>query len=128
MTSARPPRWPAPGRVISGCHRRQSAGRPGRQLPGRAWDQNAVFHVASPTAACLEDVCRRWLLALFGLPPDAGIGFVTGATMANFSALAAARHALLDRRGWDVEAQGLFGAPQIKVIVARKCTSACSRP
>jgi len=85
-----------------------------------AWDQNAVFHVASPAAACLEEVCRRWLLALFGLPPDAGIGFVTGATMANFSALAAARHALLDRRGWDVEAQGLFGAPQIKVIVGEE--------
>ena len=82
-----------------------------------AWDQNAVFHVASPSAACIEDVCRRWLVALFGLPPGAGIGFVTGATMANFSALAAARHALLGRLGWDVEARGLFGAPPITVIV-----------
>jgi len=82
-----------------------------------AWDQNAVFHIASPPAAFLEEVCRRWLVALFGLPPDAGIGFVTGATMANFSALAAARHALLERLGWDVEARGLFGAPPIKVIV-----------
>ena len=85
-----------------------------------AWDQNAVFQVASPATAYLEEVCRRWLAALFGLPPEAGIGFVTGATMANFSALAAARHALLDRRGWDVEAQGLFGAPQIKVIVGEE--------
>jgi glutamate/tyrosine decarboxylase-like PLP-dependent enzyme len=82
-----------------------------------AWDQNAVFHVASPTTAFLEDVCRRWLVALFGLPQAAGIGFVTGATMANFSALAAARHALLEQSGWDVEAHGLFGAPPIKVLV-----------
>jgi glutamate/tyrosine decarboxylase-like PLP-dependent enzyme len=82
-----------------------------------AWDQNAVFHVASPATAFLEEVCRRWLVALFGLPSGASIGFVTGATMANFSALAAARHALLGRLGWDVEARGLFGAPPITVIV-----------
>ena len=82
-----------------------------------AWDQNAVFHVASPAIAFVEEVCRRWLVALLGLPPGAGVGFVTGATMANFSALAAARHALLDRLGWDVEARGLFGAPPITVIV-----------
>jgi glutamate/tyrosine decarboxylase-like PLP-dependent enzyme len=82
-----------------------------------AWDQNAVFHVASPAIAFVEEVCRRWLVALLGLAPDAGIGFVTGATMANFSALAAARHALLGRLGWDVEARGLFGAPPITVIV-----------
>jgi glutamate/tyrosine decarboxylase-like PLP-dependent enzyme len=85
-----------------------------------AWDQNAVFHVASPTTAYLEEVCRRWLVELFGLPPEAGIGFVTGATMANFSALAAARHALLGRLGWDVEAQGLFRAPPITVIVGEE--------
>src|SRR5512143_616224 len=58
-----------------------------------AWDQNAGLKAASPTAAFLEEVCRHWLVGLFGLPPGAGIGFVTGATMANFSALAAARHA-----------------------------------
>jgi glutamate/tyrosine decarboxylase-like PLP-dependent enzyme len=85
-----------------------------------AWDQNAVFHVASPTTAYLEEVCRRWLVGLFGLPAEAGIGFVTGATMANFSALAAARHALLGRRGWDVEAAGLFGAPPITVLVGEE--------
>jgi glutamate/tyrosine decarboxylase-like PLP-dependent enzyme len=85
-----------------------------------AWDQNAVFQVASPTTVCLEAVCRRWLVALFGLPPDAGIGFVTGATMANFSALAAARHALFSRRGWDVEANGLFGAPPLTVVVGEE--------
>jgi glutamate/tyrosine decarboxylase-like PLP-dependent enzyme len=82
-----------------------------------AWDQNAAFRVMSPAVAVLEEVCRQWLVALFGLPPEAGIGFVTGATMANFSALAAARHALLGRSGWDVEARGLFGAPPIPVIV-----------
>ncbi len=85
-----------------------------------AWDQNAVFHVASPTAAVIEEVCRRWLIALLGLPEQAGIGFVTGATMANFSALAAARHALLDRLGWDVEARGLFGARPITVVVGKE--------
>ena len=82
-----------------------------------AWDQNAAFRVMSPAVAVLEEVCRQWLVALFGLPPEAGIGFVTGATMANFSALAAARHALLGRSGWDVEARGLFGAPPIPVVV-----------
>jgi glutamate/tyrosine decarboxylase-like PLP-dependent enzyme len=85
-----------------------------------AWDQNAVFQVASPTTACLEAVCRRWLVALFGLPPDVGIGFVTGATLANFSALAAARHALLSRLGWNVEAHGLFGAPPLTVVVGEE--------
>jgi len=85
-----------------------------------AWDQNAVFHVASPATAFIEEVCRRWLVARFGLPPGAGIGFVTGATMANFSALAAARHALLGRLGWDVEARGLFGAPPITVTVGEE--------
>ncbi|HSV94331.1 MAG TPA: pyridoxal-dependent decarboxylase [Desulfobacterales bacterium] len=82
-----------------------------------AWDQNSGLRVMSPAAAVLEEVCRQWLVALFGLPPEAGIGFVTGATMANFSALAAARHALLGRLGWDVEARGLFGAPPIPVVV-----------
>jgi len=82
-----------------------------------AWDQNAGLKAASPTAAFLEEVCRRWLVALFELPPGAGVGFVSGATMANFSALAAARHALLGRLGWDVEARGLFGAPPLTVAV-----------
>jgi glutamate/tyrosine decarboxylase-like PLP-dependent enzyme len=80
------------------------------------WDQNAA-RVLSPVAASLEDVCRKWLISLLGLPPEAGVGFVTGATMANFSGLAAARFALLAREGWDVGANGLFGAPPITVIV-----------
>jgi glutamate/tyrosine decarboxylase-like PLP-dependent enzyme len=73
--------------------------------------------VCSPTAAKLETVVLGWLLDALHLPATAGGGFVTGATMANFSGLAAARHALLQQTGWDVEAQGLFGAPSISVIV-----------
>ena len=65
-----------------------------------AWDQNAVFHVASPPTAFIEEVCRRWLVALFGFRRLRASVSSTGATMANFSALAAARHALLDRLGW----------------------------
>ncbi len=82
-----------------------------------AWDQNAGHVVLSPVAAALEETALGWLLDVLSLPPDAGGGFVTGATMANFSGLAAARHALLQRQGWDVEAQGLFGAPPVTVVV-----------
>ncbi len=82
-----------------------------------AWDQNAGMRVASPVAAALEDVSAGWLASLFGLPVGCGVGFVSGATMANFSGLAAARHALLRRCGWNVEARGLFGAPPITVLV-----------
>ena len=82
-----------------------------------AWDQNAGLRAASPIGARLEDVSRRWLLDALDLPREAAVGFVTGATMANFTALAAARHALLARHGWDVEAKGLFGAPEIRVVV-----------
>ena len=82
-----------------------------------AWDQNAGLVALSPIGAVLEEVALRWLVHLFGLPAGTGGAFVTGATMANFSALAAARHALLARAGWDVEAQGLFGAPPITVVV-----------
>jgi glutamate/tyrosine decarboxylase-like PLP-dependent enzyme len=82
-----------------------------------AWDQNAVLEVASPVASALEKVCRSWITELFGLPPEAEVGFVTSATMANFAGLASARHALLQAQGWDVEARGLFGAPPITVIV-----------
>lgn len=82
-----------------------------------AWDQNAVLEVTSPVGAALEKVCRGWLTSLLGLPSEAEVGFVTSATMANFTGLAAARHALLQSQGWDVEARGLFGAPPITVIV-----------
>lgn len=82
-----------------------------------AWDQNAGLNVMSPVAIALEEIALRWLLDALGLPPECGGAFVTGATMANFTALAAARHAVLQGAGWDVEAQGLFGAPPITVVV-----------
>lgn len=84
------------------------------------WDQNAGLEVASPVSSFLEDVCRKWLVEILDLPAETGIGFVTGATMANFTALASARHALLKRAGWNVEEDGLFGAPQINVIVGEE--------
>jgi glutamate/tyrosine decarboxylase-like PLP-dependent enzyme len=85
-----------------------------------AWDQNTGLHNSTPATAEIERIALRWLLDLFKLPPECGGAFVTGATMANFSALAAARHAVLERAGWDVEADGLFGAPPITVIVGEE--------
>jgi glutamate/tyrosine decarboxylase-like PLP-dependent enzyme len=82
-----------------------------------AWDQNAVMQVMSPVAAKLEEIVLEWMVDLLGLPSGSGAGFVTGTTMANFSALAAARTALLARAGWDIEEDGLFGAPPIRVVV-----------
>jgi glutamate/tyrosine decarboxylase-like PLP-dependent enzyme len=82
-----------------------------------AWDQNAAMQVMSPVAAKIEEIVMAWMVDLLGLPSGSGMGFVTGTTMANFSALAAARTALLKRAGWDVEEDGLFGAPPIRVVV-----------
>lgn len=82
-----------------------------------AWDQNAALYNVSPAPAALEQAALRWLLDLFGLPPDAAGAFVTGATVANFTALAAARNSVLRQAGWNVEADGLFGAPPITVVV-----------
>jgi glutamate/tyrosine decarboxylase-like PLP-dependent enzyme len=82
-----------------------------------AWDQNAALRVMSPAAAAFEDVAIEWVRDLLGLPAEGGGAVVTGATMANFSGLAAARHALLERAGWDVENEGLFGAPPLTVVV-----------
>ena len=83
-----------------------------------AWDQNAAFFVQSPAAVTLEAVALEWVRQLLQLPEGTGGAVVTGATMANFSALAAARHELLQRQGWDVESDGLFGAPEINVVVS----------
>ena len=85
-----------------------------------AWDQNGGLVVSSPINARLEEVALDWVKGLFQLPADSAGGFVTSATAANFCALAAARHALLERAGWDVEAQGLFGAPPITVVVGEE--------
>jgi glutamate/tyrosine decarboxylase-like PLP-dependent enzyme len=74
----------------------------------------------SPAAAVLEDVALGWLLELFGLPSDCGSALVTGAMSANFTGLAAARHALLSRTGWDVENDGLFRAPELTVVVGEE--------
>ena len=83
-----------------------------------AWDQNSGLFAATPVGAVLEEVAQKWLLDLLGLPAGSGISYVTGATMANFSALAAARDALLRKEGWDAGARGLFGAPEIQVVVS----------
>lgn len=82
-----------------------------------AWDQNACLHVMSPAAAAVERVAADWLVELFALPPETSVGFTTGATMANCTALAAARHAVLADVGWDVAERGLAGAPAIAIVV-----------
>ncbi|HEY0433176.1 MAG TPA: pyridoxal-dependent decarboxylase [Chitinophagaceae bacterium] len=81
------------------------------------WDQNAALAIQSPVAAKLEMVAAGWLIDLLGLHDDTGVGFVTGATMANFTALVSARQHLLTQFGWNAAADGLFGAPPITVIV-----------
>ena len=85
-----------------------------------AWDQNAAMKVMSPVATKVEEIVCDWTLDLLGLPRNAGIGFVTCTTMANFSGLAAARSALLHRVGWNVEEDGMFEAPPIRVVVGQE--------
>jgi glutamate/tyrosine decarboxylase-like PLP-dependent enzyme len=82
-----------------------------------AWDQNTGLYRSTPGTAYIEQVALRWLLEVLRLPPTCTGAFVTGASVANLCALAAARHRLLQRAGWNVEAQGLFGAPPITVMV-----------
>src|SRR5450755_2290483 len=81
------------------------------------WDQNTGLYVISPLTAVLEETAGRWLCELFGLPTESGVGFVTGTQMANLVGLACARHALLAKAGWDVEAKGLLGAPAMPIVV-----------
>jgi glutamate/tyrosine decarboxylase-like PLP-dependent enzyme len=81
-----------------------------------AWDQNGALFVMSPALGVIEDVVAGWLLETLDLPRGAGVGYVTGAHMANFTCLAAARHEVLRRVGWNVEAQGLQRAPRIRII------------
>ena len=85
-----------------------------------AWDQNTAFASATPATSRVEQVALRWTLELLGLPANCAGAFVTGATVANFTALAAARHAVLKRAGWNVEADGLFGAPEITVVIGEE--------
>lgn len=82
-----------------------------------AWDQNAGLDKTSPISSFLEEVCSQWLVDLLPVAPESKAGFTTGVTMANMSGIAAARHALLARQGWDVEDRGLYGAPELKVVV-----------
>ncbi|MGH3920477.1 MAG: pyridoxal phosphate-dependent decarboxylase family protein [Pseudonocardiaceae bacterium] len=90
---------------------------------GMAWDQNSALPVMSPVAARLHEVTRSWLVQLFGLPYTCEAAFVTGATMANVTALAAARDHQLARLGWDVQRQGLSGAPALTVVAGDKAHS-----
>lgn len=91
---------------------------------GAAWDQNAALAVMSPTAERLSAVAMRWITELLGLPPETAGGFVTGATMANATCLAAARDAVLSRSGWDAAGQGLAGAPPVTVVVGAEVHAA----
>jgi len=97
----------------------------GGSLPGAlaadwlatAWDQNAGLYVGGPAASVVEEIAGAWLIELLGLPAQASFGFVTGGQMATFTALAAARHHVLAEAGWNVEHDGLTGAPRVRVIV-----------
>src|SRR5690349_309866 len=81
-----------------------------------AWDQNTALYVMSPALSSLEDIVSGWILELLDLPRAASVGFVTGCHMANFTCLAAARHEVLRRAGWNVETNGLQRAPRIRVM------------
>jgi glutamate/tyrosine decarboxylase-like PLP-dependent enzyme len=85
-----------------------------------AWDQNAGLYACGPAASVVEETAGRWIIELLGLPAEASFGFVTGGQMANWTALAAARHHLLAECGWDVEERGLAGAPLIRTVVGEK--------
>ena len=107
------------GWVIGGSH---PAGVAADWLTS-VWGQNAGLHATSPASAVVEHVVADWILDLLDLPRSASVGLVTGATMANFVGLAAARHALLARHDWDVERRGLFGAPELRVVLGEDAHS-----
>jgi glutamate/tyrosine decarboxylase-like PLP-dependent enzyme len=92
-----------------------------------AWDQNACFYESTPGVSHLETIALAWLNGLFGLPSSTAGAFVTGGTMANFTALAAARHAVLENVGWSVDADGLCGAPPITVIAGEEAHPSVSK-
>ncbi len=87
------------------------------------WDQNPAMHVLSPIASTLETVVEKWLVELFGLPERTVAGFLSGTSTANFSALAAARYRILKRQGWDINEQGLFDAPKIRIVTGKQAHS-----
>jgi glutamate/tyrosine decarboxylase-like PLP-dependent enzyme len=84
------------------------------------WDQNAGIYAAGPAASVVEEAVGAWLVELLGLPARTSFGLVTGGQMANYTCLAAARHAVLSARGWSVEERGLFGAPEVEVIAGEE--------
>src|SRR6187551_2976994 len=85
-----------------------------------AWDQNSPMRLATPAVAAIEEAAGTWLLDLLGLPATSTVGFTTGATQANFAGLAAARHYVLEKAGWNVNEKGLNGAPPITVLVGEE--------
>lgn len=87
------------------------------------WDQNTAMQVISPLASKLETVVQRWIVDLLGLPDQTVAGFVSGTSMANFCALAAARYRLLQRQGWDITERGMFDAPKLRVVTSRHAHS-----
>ncbi len=87
------------------------------------WDQNSGLFAMSPIASKLEEVCEKWLTELLGLPQDTAAGFVSGSSTAIICALAAARNDILIKQGWNVNEQGLFGAPPIKVVLGEQAHS-----
>jgi len=93
----------------------------GARVLTSAWDQAVFNDVTSPVGVKLEQVAAKWVLNVLNLPAHSSVGFVTGATMANFTCLAGARHAILERRGWDVQKQGLWGAPSLRIIAGEEC-------
>jgi glutamate/tyrosine decarboxylase-like PLP-dependent enzyme len=92
-----------------------------------AWDQNPGLYATSPAIAVAEETAAKWVLDLLALPPESGVGFVTGCQMANFTALAAARHEILRREGWNVEENGLQEAPKINVVVSEEAHATIHR-
>ncbi|MGZ5382758.1 MAG: pyridoxal phosphate-dependent decarboxylase family protein [Acidimicrobiia bacterium] len=111
------------GFVIGGLHPASY----GAELLASTWDQNAGLYAVAPGAAVAEEVAAGWVLDLLDLPRDATVGFVTGGQMATFTCLAAARHHLMREAGWDVEAYGLQGAPQVHVVVKSEWHSTVPR-
>lgn len=85
-----------------------------------AWDQNAIVYVHAPAISVIEDIVAGWILELLHLPPSASVGFTSGCHMANFTCLAAARHEVLRRAGWNAEAKGLHCAPPVRIIVGNE--------
>jgi glutamate/tyrosine decarboxylase-like PLP-dependent enzyme len=101
------------GFVIGGLH----PAAYGADLLASTWDQNAALYAVGQGVAIAEEVAAGWVLDVLNLPSDASVGFVTGGQMANYTCLAAARHYVLRESGWDVEANGLQGAPKVNIVV-----------